>query len=58
LEAGIDIKRVEYSGLKPLKNYLLSLKEEELRKLVEGMVDALLEIPLDRSIFLLGLSKL
>jgi hypothetical protein len=57
-KAGIDINRIDYAGLKLLKNYLLSLKEEELRKLVEGRVDALLENPIDRSLFLLAISEL
>jgi hypothetical protein len=41
-----------------LKNYLLSLKEEKLKMLVEVMVDALLENPIDRSLFLLAISEL
>ena len=57
-KAGLDSKQIQYSAWELIKNYLLSLKEEELEKLVEGMVDHLVENPIDRSIFLLALSRL
>jgi hypothetical protein len=57
-KAGIDCNRVDYSGLKLLKNYLLSLTEEQLEKSSEPMVDYLVENPIDHSLFLLSLSEL
>ncbi len=57
-KAGIDSNRVDYSGLKLLKNYLLSLTEEQLEKSSEPMVDYLVENPIDHSLFLLSLSEL
>lgn len=56
--AGLDSNHIQHSYWGLIKNHLLSLKEEELRKLVQGMVDRLLENPIDRSIFLLKISKL
>ena len=56
-KAGLDSKQIQHSVWEPIKNYLLSLKEEELEKLVKEMVEHLLENPIDRSIFLLYISK-
>jgi hypothetical protein len=57
-KVGLDNKQIQHSAWGPIRNYLLSLKEEELRKLVEEMVDYLIENPIDRSLFLLALSSL
>ena len=57
-KAGFDNKQIQHSAWEQIRNYLLSLKEEELEKLVEEMVDYLIENPIDRSIFLLALSPL
>jgi len=56
-KAGLDSKQIQHSAWEPIKNYLLSQKEEELEKLVKEMVEHLLENPIDRSIFLLYISK-
>ena len=53
-KAGLDSKQIQYSAWEGIKNHLLSLKEEDLKKLVEEMVEHLLENPIDRSIFLLA----
>jgi len=55
--ANQDSKQIQHSAWEPIKNYLLSQKEEELEKLVKEMVEHLLENPIDRSIFLLYISK-
>ena len=57
-KAGLDSNQIQHSAWGQIKDYLLSLKEKELEKLVEGMVDRLLKNPIDRSMFLLKISKL
>jgi hypothetical protein len=57
-KTGLDNKKIQHSAWGQIRNYLLSLSEEKLGKLVEEMVDYLIKNPIDRSIFLLALSSL
>jgi hypothetical protein len=56
-ESCIDHKGISYSVWKKIPNYLHSLNEAELEKLVRDMVTYLLENPIDHSYILIDISK-
>jgi hypothetical protein len=56
-EAGIDDQQIQHSAWPHIKNYLLSLSEEELEQFVKTRVDELLENPIADSHLLLSISR-
>jgi hypothetical protein len=55
--AGLNSKEIQYSLWKPIKNYLSSIKEEELEGFVRDMIRPLVENPTDYRYILLSISR-
>lgn len=56
-KSSLDTEEISYSTWKKMPNYLCSLKEAELEKLVRDMVTYQLEHPIDHSYILLDISR-
>jgi hypothetical protein len=55
--AGLNSKEIQYSLWEPIKNYLGSLKEEELEGIVREMIHPLVENPIDYRYTLLAICR-
>ncbi len=56
-KAGLNSKEIQYSLWEPIKEYLSSIREEELEAFVEEMIRPQIENPIDYSYTLLAISR-
>jgi hypothetical protein len=56
-KAGLNSKNIQYSLWEPIKNYIQSIKEEELEEFVRNMIRVQIENPIDYSYTLLAISR-
>jgi hypothetical protein len=55
--AGVNSKEIQYSLWEPIKNYLSSIKKEELERFVRKMIRPLVKNPIDYRYTLLAISQ-